>query len=444
MSRLVFARMSAELPFEGGEDVARVPKTEAPRAVRFKRAEREQVCIELLSVDNALPQDHEARSVLDYVNELTLTAFYAGLGTVEGRAGRNPNDPRAMVALWLYATVDGVGSARHLAELCEVHLAYRFLAGGLSVGYGTLASFRRNWATELDALLTDGVARLMKAGAVKLDAIAVDGCKIQARASAASFRSKPTLERFKEEAAARVKTLKEELENDPSAGRDRLKQRDLRAAERRKKQVEEALKKAPPAEQKKRKTKKPEEIRSSMTDPDARKMRMGDGGYRPAYNVQFATDVDSGVIVATKVTNQGNDGGLLPAVLEQCAERYDQTPKEVLADGSYATKEHVAYVQKRGIALIGPVLKDRPRDDAKRKKKSSPEFEAWRTEMATPEKKERYKRRAPTAELPHAQLRNRGMRQFRLRGFHGAAVEVCWQVLAHNYLRHRALKRPQT
>ena len=71
-----------------------------------------------------------------------LSQLYERVKSREGEAGRPAADPAVMLALWLYATVEGVGSARALERLAESDAAYRWLAGGVPLNYHGLADFR--------------------------------------------------------------------------------------------------------------------------------------------------------------------------------------------------------------------------------------------------------------------------------------------------------------
>ena len=135
-----------------------------------------------------------------------------------------------MMALWLWATVEGVGSARQLARLCEQHLAYRWLCGGVSMNYHTLSDFRVAHAAVLDRLLAGGVAALVAQGLVVLDVLAQDGLKVRAAAGAGSFLRRERLGKLAVAAKARVARLRAELEADPAAGDRRQRAAQQRAA----------------------------------------------------------------------------------------------------------------------------------------------------------------------------------------------------------------------
>lgn len=109
---------------------------------RLRVPQRNQVEIRWASLDELLEPDHPSRRVRAFVCGLDLGRWLTTIKGVEGVAGRDATDPRLLVALWIYATIEGVGSARELERLCEKHLAYQWLCGGVSVNYHLLSDFR--------------------------------------------------------------------------------------------------------------------------------------------------------------------------------------------------------------------------------------------------------------------------------------------------------------
>lgn len=410
---------------------------------RMRFAVRNQVEFQQCSLDELLPEDHEARVVWDYVCGLDLSPLVDRIQAVEGGEGRPPADPRILMALWLYATLRGVGSARELNRLCTAHAAYRWICGGVSMNYHTLADFRTDHAELLDGLLTQGVAALMAEGLVILDRVAQDGMKVRASAGAASFRRQPTLEQALAEAEAQVAALRAELEIDPAASKTRQQAARQRVAEERAERIRQALAQLPDIAQAK-KPKDRDKARASTTDPDARVMKMADGGYRPAFNVQLGTATDSQIITGVEVTNSGGDQGQLRPMVEQHEARYDEAPKEVLADGGFTKKEDIDQLSppQGSTTVYAPVMKSKdpnrdahtPRDD------DSAAVAAWRQRMKTPAAQEIYKERAATAECVNALARNRGLVRFQVRGLKKVKAVVLWYVLAHNLRRAVTLR----
>jgi transposase len=406
-------------------------------------AVRNQIQFQECSLDELLPEDHEARIVWDYVCGLDLSPLVDRIQAVEGGEGRSPADPRIPAALWMYATLRGVGSARELNRLCEEHAAYRWICGGVSMNYHTLADFRTGHSELLDGLLTQSVAALMAEGLVTLDRVAQDGMKVRASAGASSFGRQPTLEKALAEAEAQVAALRAELENDPTGGKTRQQAARQRAAEERAARIRNALGQVPAIAQAK-KPKDRDNARASTTDPDARVMKMADGGFRPAFNVQLATATDSQIITGVAVTNSGGDQGQLRPMVEQHQTRYDEAPKELLADGGFTKKEDIDEVSppQGGTTVYAPVMKskDPERDAHTPREDDSPAVAAWRQRMALPASQQIYKERASTAECVNALARNRGLLRFQVRGLRKIKAVVLWYVLAHNLRRALTLR----
>jgi transposase len=406
------------------------------------------------SLDQLLPPEHTARVVWAYVERLDLSPWLQAIQAVAGRPGRDANDPRVFLALWLLATLDGVGSARALDRLCREHLAYQWLCGGLSVNYHSLADFRTTQVAALDQLLTDSAATLMHEGLVSLHCVAQDGMKVRASAGAASFRREGTLRACLEEAAEQVRVLRPQVDEDVGAVNRRQQAARQRAAQERQERLEHALQEREKLlqlrlQQHKEKGLKftPEELRASTTDPEARRMKMSDGGTRPAYNVQFATTTDSGVIVGARVTNSGGDGGQLAPMIDELQQRYGQTPSAALVDGGFTTLEDIERVHRdHGVQVYGPI-KDEAKKQAAGKDpfqplpKDGPGVASWRVRMGTAAAQLLYRERASTAEWVNAGARNRGLYQVRVRGLQKVLAVVLWQALAHNLLRAAVLRQ---
>lgn len=410
---------------------------------RLREANRSQVELRPVDLEGLLPADHRARVVWAFVERLDLSRFYVSIRAVEGHAGRPPADPKILLALWLYATLEGVGSARALARLCEAHDAYRWICGGVSVNYHTLADFRVEHVEALDELLTQSVATLLAAGAVTLERVAQDGMRVRASAGAASFRRKKTLKRCLREAREQVELLRRELEEDPGATERRQQAARERAVREREERVAKALEQLPGVAAKK-KPQEREQARASTTDSEARVMKMADGGFRPAYNAQLATDTASQVVVGVAVTNAGSDQGQMGAMAEQMEARYGRRPEAVLVDGGFVKLADIEQVTQGGSTVYAPVIqpRDPTRDPHAPQPGDAPAVAAWRERMGTSKAKAIYKERAATAECVNAHSRNRGLQQLPVRGAGKALAIVLWYALAQNLMRAAALVGP--
>ena len=428
-----------DLP-EAGERPTPAPEGGTPR---LRRAERHQVVFRPLALDALLPPEHEARAVWAYVEGLDLDGFIKHIRAVEGRAGRDAADPKILTALWLYATLQGIGSARALDKLCTEHHAFEWLCGGVSVNYHSLSDFRVAHGEELDALLTQSVAVLRAEELVSLERVAQDGIRVRASAGAASFRREPTLQEHLREAQAQVQALKAELEADPSTAHDRQQQARCRAAAEQQQRVAQALAHLPEVAAKKKPADRAE-ARASTTDAEAHFMKMADGGCRPAYNVQYATATDSQVIVGVDVHTTGSDLGQLLPMVEQIQDRYGETPQEMLADGNFAKHDDITTLAEPeyGTTVYSPVKgpNNKANDRYTPKPTDSPAVAAWRQRMVTAAAQVIYKLRAATAECVNALARNRGLQQFLVRGRLKVKCIALWFAVAHNLRRALTLR----
>jgi transposase len=442
--------------FDLGEQPQAAPPAAEPGPPRLRRAERQQGQMFVTSLEQLLPPDHMARVVWDYVCGLDVTPLLQQIRAVTGEPGRNANDPRILLALWLLATIDGVGSARTLDVLCREHLAYWWLCGDVSMNYHTLADFRSEQGAFLDQLLTDHVATLLYEGLVELKRVAQDGMRVRASAGASSFRREKTLQSCLDEAAAQVQALKNQVDEDAQAATRRQQAARQRAARERQERLQQALAEhqqllALREQQKKDKGVQydADTLRMSTTDPEARRMKMPDGGTRPGYNVQFATTTDSGIIVGVDVTNVGSDSGQMQPMLQQIHERYQQLPAQMLVDGGFTTLADIEQAEANKVEVIGPIKneatkKDKGQDPYQPRRNDGPGVAAWRQRMGTEQAKAVYPQRAATAEWANAGARNRGLYQVRVRGRHKVLAVALLYALVHNLLRAGALRQART
>ena len=411
------------------------------RLARVLLPNRKQMEFRASDLESLLPEGHRARLVWAYVERQDLGRFYAGIRALEGGVGRAAIAPEILLALWLYATLDGVGSAREVSRLSETHDAYRWLCGGVQVNHHTVSDFRKDYGEALDELLSVSIATLISAGVVKLKQIAQDGMRVRASAGTGSFRRKEKLEGYLDAARERVAQLKSELEADPAHAERARQAARLRAAKEREERLEQALARLPEIEAiKQRQGKKADEARASMTDAEATVMKMGDGGFRPAYNPQLATDADALVIVGVEVATVGSDQGQMAPMLEQVIKRCGQAPEAWLVDGGFVGHAQIDQAAEHTV-VYGPVPapKDKTADPHQAKAGDSEAVAAWRSRMATDEAKAIYKKRAATAECVNAQARNRGLQQFRVRGLNKVKCVMLMFALAHNLMRMVAL-----
>jgi transposase len=389
-------------------------------------------------LDEVLPADHQARTVWAVVEKLDLSKFHEPLKARGSDPGRSATDPKLLVALWLYATVDGIGSGREIARLCECHDAFRWLCGGVPVNYHTLNDFRVGHERALDDLFTQVLAVLTHKGVVTVKRISQDGTKVRANAGSGSFRKEGKLRAHLAAAKAHVEAVKQRADDATVSAVKRAAQE--RAAREREERITAALAELPKIQEDKNRSRDKKSMakapRASTTDPEARVMKMPDNGFRPAYNVQLAVDPNSRAIVGAEVTNARTDTREAEPLREQIERRTGQKVEEHLIDGGYVQKDRIEQAETRGTRIYAPVPKARNDPKAYQVKKTDgPGVAAWRRRMATEEGKTIYSHRASTVETVNADLKTfRGLSRMMVRGVQRVRSQVLWSALAYNVL----------
>lgn len=416
-------------------------------APRLRQPNRRQVELRASDLESLLGEDHRARLVWGYVERQDLSRLTEAIKARGSNAGRSAIDPRILFALWLYATLEGVGSGREIARLAREHDAYRWICGGVSVNYHALNDFRSGNETLMDEVLTANVAALASAGAISLERVAQDGMRVRADAGAASFRRQASLAQHLAEAGELVKDIKRRAAADPAAASRRAQAARERAAQEREERIRAALAQLPQVQAAKRRNgDKPEDARVSTTDADARVMKMGDGGFRPAFNVQLASTCEDQVIVGVDVSNAGSDMQQMAPMVRQVIERTGQVPGQWLVDGGFPAHEQIDAVHEHTqghTEVIAPVPEPRrkgdddtpPPDKHQRKDDDSEAVAQWRSRMSGDQAKGVYKQRAATAECVNAQARNRGLQRMPVRGLRKVRALAYLYALAHNLMR---------
>lgn len=425
------------------------PGTESPpKVLRLRQPNRSQMVLRTECPEDLVPEDHPVRVIWAVTGRLDLSAFYTSIRSVEGEAGRGATDPRLLVALWLYAATQGVGSARELSRLCQEHRAYQWLCGGVSLNYHTLSDFRVGHGAQLDELLTQVIAALVEKKLVSVWRISQDGTRVRACVGSSSFRRRDRLNKLYQQARAHVEELRQQVEDPVLSAQVSARQRAARqrAAEEREKRLEQALAQLPELERKKlqrkvAKDKAPDltQLRVSTTDAQARVMRMSDGGYRPAVNVQLACDPQSRAIVGVEVSCEGSDAGHSEPLRRQVEARTGQKVKEQLLDGGYLNLQEIERAEQEQLTLYVPAKV--PKNPQKRKHPYEPRrgdsaaVRAWRQRMGSEAGQSIYKLRAASIETVNADLKcYRGLHRLSVRGLAKVRCVVLWSVLAYNLL----------
>jgi transposase len=416
---------------------------------RMREPVRDQIELRAVELDSLIDADHSARLFWDYVQKLDLSAVEGAIKARVHTPGQAPPSPRLLLALWLYAVSEGVGSARALARLCEHHDAYRWLCGGVSMNYHGLSDFRVAHPELLDQLLIDNVASLSAAGIIDLDEVTQDGLRVRAAAGASSFRGGKILREELEKAKRLVEQLKQEQESDHDASNRRIQAARERAVRERKERVEAALAKQGElvaererrAKTNKAKVAKQKEPRASSTDAEARNMKMADGGFRPAYNCQISAVGEGQVVVAVGVDTVGSDRGMVRPMLDELQRCYGRRPSRHLVDGGFNKNDDTEWAASIGVDIYGPPMNSKHKTDPYAPRSDDgPGVAAWRQRMNSPQGKEIYKRRA-LHECINARFRQWGLYQFTVRGSRKIVPVLRWLALANNILTaNRLLK----
>lgn len=405
--------------------------------VRTREPNRSQGWLFLQRPEELVGAEHPARLVVAGLERLDLSGFLEKAKAVEGHPGRPVTSPKLLLALWVYGIQRGVGTATELARRCREDAAFQWLCGGVEVSHDVLSQFRVEHLEVLQEVFTQLLSVLLQQQLVSLELVAQDGTRVRASASAPSFRREPSLQECRQQAQLHLKAVLAQ-QDDPE-----LSQRQQAAREAQARAYQQRVDAALQAlEQQRAKKKKPEQkrqVRASTTDPEARVMKMADGGFRPAYNLQFvvAGEPEGGprTIVAVAVSNQGTDAGSVGPMMQQVEQRTGQVPEHLAADANHATLEDLKQCAHKGIdALIS--MPERMQK-AQQQGDHSPEIEAWRQRMQTAEAQQLYKTRASLVENVNAHVKEHyGVDRVWVRGLDKVLCVALLVALSHNLCAH--------
>jgi transposase len=422
--------------------------------VRLRRPERRQMGWVPQCPDDLVAATHPVRMVAAVVGQLDLRAFREAIQAREGIAGRDATDPELLVSLWLYACICGVGSARELARSCEESAAFGWLCGGVGVNHRLLSDFRTDHGKALDQLFPQVIATLVDQELVSVSRVSQDGVRVRVSAGAGSFRREERLRKLLQESQKHVEELGRQVQEPEklSAAAVKKKAMQRRVAEEQQRRLEQALAQLPELRQRQQERAeragrgqygekiREKELRVSTSDPEARVMKMPNGGYNPAYNVQLARDPHSRAILGVEVSNQGYDSaGLSEPMGAQVERRSGRKVQQQLLDGGYLRHADMERAQEQGVELFVPPKGARTEKHRGRerqpKERDSEAIRAWKQRMSSPEGKEIYRQRAATSETINADLRSyRGLTQITVRGLYKARCVALWCALAYNIM----------
>lgn len=208
---------------------------------RLKSPIRNQIGFVNSCLDDLISEEHQARSIWNYIDQMDLSLFLNKINSTSSNPGRPAIDPKILLALWIYAIIEGIGSARVIDRYCSEHIVFKWICGGVSVNYHTISDFRKNNSKEFDELISQIIARLMQRDLVTLKRVSQDGMRVRASAGSSSFRRKKTLKELLIVAKEQVNYLRKELEEDPASCLNRQSAAKKRASEDRLKRLQEAV-----------------------------------------------------------------------------------------------------------------------------------------------------------------------------------------------------------
>ena len=439
-----------ELPFTANDQRDSAQNTNSGNIRKsLRKPSRNQMEFQITCLEELIPENHRARDVWEFVYQLDFSDFHDEIKLPEGCGGPPTKDPRVLMALWLFATLEGIASARHIDRLCKEHHAYIWICGGVPMNYHSLADFRTCGADKFRTLLQESIALIWHSGLWQPDTVAQDGTRVKANAGTGLFKKNATLDEYLKEANEHLARLEKELKENPGAFSAREKAAKQRAANERQERLEKAKAeyekylKARVASSKANHhpftEKDKDSLKTSVTDPESRKMKMGDGGFRAAYNVQFATDTDKKVIVAVEVVNTLDPGTLVP-MMKQVAETFEkmgcQMPKDWLSDSAYANKSDAAEAEETfpDVTLYSPPVPNNKYDALTPRQTDNEAMVNLRKRMGTEEAQAKYKKRSCTAEFANASTKNFGMREFLVRGLEKVKQAALLYAIAHNMM----------
>lgn len=419
-----------------------------------------------------------------------LQTFFAGYR--EDGWGNKAYHPVMMLKVLLYAYSKGITSSRHIAELLECDVHFRFLAANQTPDFRTISDFRKNHIEAFSALFVEVLLLCRESGLAKVGTVALDGHKVAGNAALDQNR---TLEQLRTQVDALMAQAQQaDLQEDKQFGEQRgdelppglhnhqerlerlnkaLARLEQTFAQTKARQEEKIAQRESEeqAQGKRKRGRKPKTVqqaqsellkkapKANITDPDSRIMK-GRRGYIQGYNGQAVVDCESQVIVAHGLTQQENDQAQLEPMLTACMEQYGTAPEQLLADAGYNSTDNATLEDKPEFAqtelyicqqkewkerqaAASPASCTQEDEDTRTPEQvvaESPSEEVSakervRCRMETPEGKMLYKKRASTVEPVFGQMINRGLTRFNLRGVRKTSGEWSLWCLTHNILK---------
>jgi transposase len=318
-------------------------------AAKLRTVDRNVPMLAQIVAEELIPQDHKARAIWALVGRLDLSRFELPLKSRQGCVGRPAWDPHLLVSLWIYAYSERISSARELERLMEWEPGLQWLGGLKTVSCHTLSDFRVNQREALDELFAQLLGVLESQGVLSLERVMHDGTKIRAQAGADTFRREKSLKEHLERARQAVKEMGDPRAEETAAKRA-ARQRGVRERESR---IFEAWQEMDAEQAAQRTEKEKQEVRVSLTEPEARRMKHGDNAIAPSYNAQISTDAQNKIIVGAHLSQCSSDAQSLMPAIEKVKENLGREPAQMVVDGGFTNRGNIVACAEKKIDLVG-------------------------------------------------------------------------------------------
>ena len=429
----------------------------------FRTYQPDQLLLLPPALNDWLPKGHLVHFISDVVDSLDLSEVYHSYNQEKG--GQPPYHPLMMVKVLCYACCIGMRSSRQIERATWENIAFRVLTADQHPDHDSLASFRKKHLNALSNLFQQVLEMTTKANLIDLNHVAVDGTKVNANAGRdktySLTRVKKKEERLKKlvdeilSEADRIDREEDEKYGDrstyqlPQEYRDRASR--LKKIQELKEKMEKEAKEAEEQAEKERelkaqgskrkgrprKNKPAKELIRNLTDYDSRIMHLTSGNWAQAFNAQAVVDSKNQIIIASDVTNQGNDQGLLQPMLRQAIKNTGRKPKIATADRAYYKESTLRSKEFSGINILVPPQDMRRERKPGKGKRAFPYTTFMKTRIELPENKELYKRRKTIVEPVFGQIKESvlSFNRFTFRGL--ANVKREWDFLCaiHNLMK---------
>ena len=426
-------------------------------AKQYRAYEPDQLFLMPPSLREWLAEDHLAYFVSDLVDDLNLSEIEAVYEDEE--RGQPPYHPRMMVKVLIYAYCVGVFASRRIEKRLVEDVAFRVLAAGNTPDFRTLSDFRKIHRKAVEGLFEQVLRLALKAGAMKVGRVAIDGSKVKANASKHKAMSYGRMKEKERELREEVRRLLAEADRQDQAedrryGQDRTAEElpeELRRRESRLERIrqakraleEEARKKA--QEEDKEPAQPEDKKQYNFTDPQSRIMK-GSEGFVQGYNCQIAVEENFQLIVGQAITQKANDKEQFEPMIEAIQQQAGQKPGEVLADSGYCSEDNLKFLARRHIDGYVATEKQKHGSEGSACKRGPLPKRAnavgrMKRKLQTQVGRRIYAMRKAIVEPVFGQIKQvRGFRQFLLRGLEKVQMEWALVCLTHNILKlHRII-----